>query len=106
MAVFDKYTTGSTNPESGLYMCTGCKEIIPLSKGERFPPCTDCGSATWMMVAVAGEAGKKYKTGTNSPESGLFICTKCNNQIIPISKDDNFPPCACTGTEWQLIVAA
>lgn len=106
--VFDKFITGKINPESGLYLCSGCNEIIPLSKGETFPPCATCGSATWMMVAVAGEAGKKYGTGEDSPESGLFLCTNCKNQIIPIAKGDNFPPCASckTGPEWQLIVSA
>ena len=108
VAVFDEFSTGNNNPESGLYLCKGCGEIIPLSKDETFPPCTDCGSATWMMVAVAGEAGAKYKTGKDSPESGLFLCTNCKHQIIPIAKDDNFPPCAScsTGPEWQLIVSA
>ena len=108
MPVFDKFKTGGKSPESGLYLCAGCGEIIPLSKGERFPPCADCGSATWMMVAVAGEAGKTYGIGNDGPLSGLFICTNCKNQIIPVSKDDNFPPCRSCGkeTKWQLIVAA
>ena len=108
MPVFDEFGTGEINPESGLYLCDGCGEIIPLSKDERFPPCVTCGSATWMMVAVAGEAGRKYRTGTDSPESGLFLCTACKKQIIPISKGDNFPPCASchAGPEWQIIVYA
>jgi DNA-directed RNA polymerase subunit RPC12/RpoP len=108
MPAFDKFKTGQINPESGLYLCTNCNEIIPLSKGERFPPCTDCGSATWMMVAVAGEAGKTYDIGKNSPQSGLFLCTNCKKQIIPISKGDNFPPCRLCEkqTKWQLIVSA
>ena len=108
MTVFDKFTTGQTNPESGLYICTGCDEIIPLSKDERFPPCVRCGSATWMMVAVAGKAGEKYKTSVNSPLSGLFLCTNCKKQIIPIAKEDNFPLCpSCkTAVNWQLIVSA
>lgn len=108
MAVFDTYRTGENNPESGLYDCDGCDEIIPLSAGERFPPCASCGETTWRMVAVAGKAGQKYGTGKNSPESGLFLCTACKKQIIPISKDDNFPPCATckAGTEWQVIVHA
>ena len=113
VAVFDTYTTGSTNPESGLYDCDGCDEIIPLSKGETFPPCATCGSATWRMVAVAGKAGDKYGIGGDSPVSGLFLCTNCKKQIIPIAKEDNFPPCAtCTaagqaaGTRWQTIVHA
>jgi len=108
MPVFDKFGTGSVNPESGLYLCDGCGEIIPLSKDKRFPPCETCGAATWMMVAVAGEADRKYRTGTDSPESGLFICTACKKQIIPIAKGDNFPPCASCrrGPEWQIIVYA
>ena len=59
LPVFDEYGTGGNNPESALYYCKGCGEIIPLSKNEIFPPCTDCGSATWMNVAVAGEAGAR-----------------------------------------------
>jgi len=108
MPVFSRFKTGDTNPESGLFLCTGCGEIIPLSKGERFPPCVDCGSTTWMMVALAGEAGRRFKTGTKSPVSGLFICTNCWSQIIPIARDDVFPPCASCrrGTDWQLIVSA
>jgi hypothetical protein len=106
--VFDTFTTGSNNPESGVFKCDGCNEIIPLTKDETFPPCAHCGSANWRMVAVAGKAGAKYQTGTNSPESGLFLCTNCNGQIIPIAKEDNFPPCAScnTGPKWQLIIKA
>lgn len=108
MSVFDKFGTGKVSPESGLYLCTGCGEIIPLSKNERFPPCADCGSATWMMVAIAGEAGKTCGIGGNSPSSGLFMCTNCKNQIIPLAEGDNFPPChSCSiATKWQLIVSA
>ena len=108
MPVFDKSKTGSESSESALYICIGCGEVIPLSKGERFPPCTECGSATWMIVATAGEAGKTYGIGGDSPESGLFLCRGCNNQIIPLSKEDNFPPCRACGsnTKWQLIVSA
>lgn len=108
MPVFDKFGTGENNPESGLYLCIGCDEIIPLSKGEKFPPCAHCGAATWMMVAVAGKAGKTYGIGGDSPLSGLFICTNCKNQIIPLSKGDNFPPCRACGnkTKWQLIISA
>jgi len=106
MPIFDKFKPGKQCEETGLYLCEGCGEIIALSKGERFPPCR-CGSVNWILVAVAGEAGKKYKVGIDSPESGLFICTNCKSQIIPISKGDNFPPCSKCGkkTEWQLIVS-
>jgi len=123
MPVFDKFKTGEKNPESGLYYCTGCGEIIPLSKDEKFPPCTDCGSATWMMVAVAGEAGQTatwmmvavageagqtYGIGKECEQSGLYLCKGCMNQIIPLSKGEKFPPCrSCgTNTKWQLIVHA
>ena len=108
MPVFNKFKTSEINPESGLFLCSGCNEVIPLSKEEKFPPCADCGSATWTMVAVAGEAGKRYRTGTKSPASGLFICTNCWSQVIPIAKGNSFPPCASckTGSDWQLIVSA
>ena len=109
LAVFDEYGTGENNPESALYYCKGCGEIIPLSKNETFPPCTNCGDATWMNVAVAGEAGQTYGIGGDSPESGLFLCIKCMKQIIPLAKGDNFPPCAschASGIVWQMIVHA
>jgi len=108
MPVFSRFRTGDVNPESGLFLCIDCGEIIPLSRDERFPPCSDCGSTTWMMVAQAGEAGSRYHTGARSPVSGLFICTRCWSQIIPIARDDVFPPCASCkgGTDWQLIVSA
>ncbi len=109
LPVFDEYGTGQVNPESALYYCKGCGEIIPLSKGERFPPCADCGDATWMAVAIAGEAGKEYGIGGDSPESGLFLCTNCMKQIIPLAKGDNFPPCAscrAAGIKWRMIVHA
>lgn len=108
LPVFDEYGTGEKNKESALYYCKGCGEIIPLSKDETFPPCSG-GSATWMSVAIAGEAGQKYGIGGNSPESGLFLCTNCMKQIIPIAKGDNFPPCAtcqAAGSKWQMIVHA
>lgn len=59
-------------------------------------------------MAVAGEARKTYEIGKDSPLSGLFICTNCKNQNIPLSKGDNFPPCSSCGkdTKWQLIVSA
>jgi len=112
MPVFDEYKIAGINRESGLFICKGCGGIIPLSKGEHFPPCRTCASkgkaVTWMEVAVAGEAGKTYEVGENSPVSGLFLCTGCKHQIIPIAKGDNFPPCHSCGkaTKWQLIVSA
>lgn len=112
MPVFDEYKIRETNRESALFMCKGCGEIVPLSKGEQFPPCSTCArkgkTVTWLEVAVAGEAGKTFEVGANSPVSGLFICAHCMHQIIPISKGDNFPPCRrCGGaTKWQIIVSA
>jgi hypothetical protein len=112
MPVFDEYRISETNRESGVFICKGCGQIIPLSKGETFPPCRTCASkgkgVTWMEVAIAGVAGKTYEVGANSPVSGLFLCTDCNHQIIPIAKQDNFPPCKKSGkaTKWQLIVSA
>ena len=108
MPVFDKFKTGGKSPESAVYICTGCGEVIPLSKSERFPPCTECGSGNWMNVASTGEAGKTYTIGKDSEESGLFLCRGCDNQVIPIAKGDNFPPCrACgSGTKWQLVLSA
>ncbi len=108
MPLFDRFPTGETNRESGLYLCPKCGEIIPLSAGEKFPPCAKCGSTEWVLVALAGKAGMKYRTGTRSPESGLFICTKCLGQVIPIAKGNVLPPCAScrSGTDWQLIVSA
>ena len=108
MPVFDEYGIGLNNPESALYICKGCGEIIPLAKGDNFPPCA-CGNTKWMNIAVAGEAGQKYGIGGNSPESGLFLCTNCMKQIIPLAKEDNFPPCAscrAAGIKWQMIVRA
>ena len=108
MYVFDKFSTSSDNPTSGLFICEGCGEIIPLTKEEKFPPCTECGDADWIMIAKAGEAGEKYPTGKNSPKSGLFLCTNCKKQVIPIAKGNNFPPCALcrTGPKWQLVVSS
>jgi len=106
MPVFDKFKPGKVAQETGVYLCEGCGEIIALAKGERLPPCR-CGSPTWILVAIAGEAGKKYKSGMESPESGLFICTNCKNEIIPIAKGDTLPPCKkCGGNEWQIILRA
>jgi hypothetical protein len=45
-------TTGSSCPQSGIYMGTdNCKERIALSHGERFPPCSNCRKAVnWVLV--------------------------------------------------------
>jgi len=54
MPVFSRFRTGDVNPESGLFICTGCGEIIPLSKGERFPPCASCKEGTdWQLIVSA-----------------------------------------------------
>jgi len=49
-------TTGQTCTESGVYRCSvHTSNTIPLSKGERFPPCGLGGghSATWQLVRKA-----------------------------------------------------
>jgi hypothetical protein len=46
-------TTGQTCNTSGKYKCsTHPSNTIPLSKGEKFPPCGRDGghSATWILV--------------------------------------------------------
>ena len=48
-------TTGQTCQQSGDYKCsTHPSQIIPISKGERFPPCNTVGNAahstTWVLV--------------------------------------------------------
>ena len=59
MPIGDMHKTGEINPESGVYrnmMCThpGGAYEIPLSKGERFPPCRSCnGAVTWKLVRYA-----------------------------------------------------
>lgn len=57
------YHTGETCPESGVYRLVNCdkwgcskaQREIPLSKGERFPPCRNCGTgrAEWKLVRKA-----------------------------------------------------
>ncbi len=46
-------STGQICTQSGDYKCsTHPSQIIPLSKGERFPPCSNGGghNATWILV--------------------------------------------------------
>jgi len=106
MPVFDKFKPGMVAQETGIYLCENCGEIVAVAKGERLPPC-HCGAPTWILVGIAGEAGKTYKTGQESGESGLFICTKCKKEIIPIAKGNVMPPCNnCGGTDWQVILSA
>jgi hypothetical protein len=47
--------TGQTCPESGVYRCDSCSTTIPLSKGERFPPCAREGgkSVNWTLARRA-----------------------------------------------------
>jgi hypothetical protein len=47
--------TGETCQESGVYRCSRHHtQTIPLSKGERFPPCSDGRhGATWELVRRA-----------------------------------------------------
>lgn len=43
-------TTGGTVPQSGIYKCNNCGNEITCVKGERVPPCRNCGSATFTLV--------------------------------------------------------
>lgn len=49
--------TGETCTQSGVYRCSDHPHYeIPLSKGERFPPCNNGGkghSTTWVLVRAA-----------------------------------------------------
>jgi hypothetical protein len=48
--------TGETCPASGVYKCDSCnKNTIPLSKGERFPPCSVEGgkAVNWTLKQLA-----------------------------------------------------
>ena len=50
-----RYRTGHKCPRSGLYrsICEH-KELIPLSRGERFPPCSEGDHAVrWRLVTPA-----------------------------------------------------
>lgn len=49
--------TGESNIQSGDYRCSiHHEQIIPLSKGEKFPPCNTKGTAPhaakWILVKV------------------------------------------------------
>ena len=108
MPVSDVFKTGNTNPESAIYYCKECGNIIPLSKGERFPPCHG-GAGIWVNVGVAGVA-EKEKIGISkpAPKSGLYLCTGCHAQVIPLSKGNRTPPCGkCRkNTAWRLVIHA
>jgi hypothetical protein len=48
-------STGEICPQSGVYKCsTHPSQEIPLTKGEKFPPCITVGrpahGATWVLV--------------------------------------------------------
>ncbi|WP_317897206.1 hypothetical protein [Aurantibacillus circumpalustris] len=46
-------STGEICQQSGVYKCTTHPtQEIPLSKGERFPPCANGGGhgATWILI--------------------------------------------------------
>jgi hypothetical protein len=48
--------TGETCQQSGIYKCQAhAANQIPLSKGERFPPCSNNGGhgTTWVLVRKA-----------------------------------------------------
>lgn len=56
VAVAVKGKTGEVCPESGIYQCqTHQSNTIPLSRGERFPPCSWGGGhgTTWVLVKRA-----------------------------------------------------
>lgn len=105
MSLFEKFKPGVKAPETGIYMCENCGELIALAQGERLPPCR-CGAPTWILVLLAGKAGEVYEIGTESPVSGLFICMNCKKEIIPLAKGEKFPPCRTCGekTKWRVIV--
>ncbi len=108
MPVYDQFKTGATNTESAIYYCTKCGNIIPLTKGERFPPCHG-GAATWVNVGVAGKAEREtLGISKECPQSGLYLCTGCLKQVIPLAKGNRTPPCGkCRkNTAWKLVVEA
>lgn len=46
--------TGTICQQSGVYKCPKCtKNEIPLSKGEKFPPCNTHGGVDWVLVRKA-----------------------------------------------------
>lgn len=46
--------TGETCQTSGVYQCSSCATTIPLSKGERFPPCgVERKGVTWVLLRPA-----------------------------------------------------
>jgi len=53
------YKTGDTCQVSGVYACVDCQNagrasVIPLSKGERFPPCAKTRTAvSWRLSQYA-----------------------------------------------------
>ncbi len=50
--------TGTICEQSGVYLCPKCqpegtRNEIPLSRGERFPPCQAHGGVEWTLVRKA-----------------------------------------------------
>ena len=46
--------TGSKCDTSGVYRCDSCRQTIPLSKGETFPPCAvERKAVNWTLVRTA-----------------------------------------------------
>lgn len=44
-------STGFICTQSGIYRSACPHKIeIALSKGERFPPCRDCGNVSWTLI--------------------------------------------------------
>lgn len=44
-------------------------------------------------------------TGQKCEESGVYQCSSCKQQTIPLSKGETFPPCATErkAVNWVLI---
>lgn len=43
-------TTGNTVQQSGIYKCSDCKNEITCVKGDRCPPCVNCGNTKFILV--------------------------------------------------------
>ncbi|MCL4693347.1 MAG: YjzC family protein [Candidatus Hydrogenedentes bacterium] len=47
-----------------------------------------------------------YRPGNIVPQSGIYRCNKCGNEVTCV-KGEPFPPCAngCSGNEYYLVRA-
>ncbi|PDM39244.1 MULTISPECIES: YjzC family protein [unclassified Geobacillus] len=50
MIVLTIIRTGGTVEQSGIYKCTKCGNEITCVKGERVPPCRNCGNTVFRLV--------------------------------------------------------